>query len=88
MALTVKYLKEVLAKGWRDDAIITTQQGEDIVHISTTIDGDLILSTEKPIGTCNRTGANVYPSRIKGYSAYCPELDEDLFKHEYEPFES
>jgi hypothetical protein len=43
----------------------------------------VILSTEKPIGTCNRTGSYVYPSVVEGYSAFCPELDEDLFNMEW-----
>jgi len=41
------------------------------------------LCTSKPIGKCNRTREYVYPSIIEGYSAYCPELDEDLYSMEW-----
>ena len=43
----------------------------------------LIISNKLPIGTCNRTGGNVYPSVIDGYSAFSPELDEDLYDIEW-----
>lgn len=87
MALTVKHLKELIASGRNPEAIITDQQGRDITHMRFDIEqGDLILSTEAPIGECNRTGAQVYPSEVEGYTAYCPELDEDLYDFEFIPF--
>lgn len=36
------------------------------------------------IGICNRTGTYVLPTKVKGYSAYCPELDEDLYDFEWD----
>lgn len=80
MSLTVRKLKSIL-QSMRDDAVITNEQNQDIVHI--VADDILILSTTKPIGLCNRTGANVYPSIVNGYSAFCPELDEDLYDVEW-----
>ena len=40
----------------------------------------------KPIGICNRTKTYVYPTTVKGYAGYCPELDEDLFTFEFTKF--
>ena len=48
----------------------------------------VILSTTKPIGYCNRSGEYVYPSVVEGYSAYSPELDEDLYDMEWTLLES
>jgi hypothetical protein len=39
------------------------------------------------IGICNRTGTQVVPTITKGYSAYCSELDEDLYDFEWTKFE-
>ena len=75
MSLTVKKLKSIL-QSMNDDTVITNEQNQDIVNI--VADDILILSTNKPIGLCNRTGTNVYPSIVDGYTAFCPELDEDL----------
>lgn len=80
MALTVKDLKETL-KGMREDAIVVNEQNQDFIHI---ISSDTLrLSTNKPIGICNRTGEYVYPSLVNGYSGFCPELDEDLYEFEF-----
>jgi hypothetical protein len=83
MALTVKHLKEILS-AMRDDAIIRDEQNQDFTHIVAS--DTLLLSTVEPIGTCNRSGQNVYPSEVRGYSAFSPALDEDLFKFEWTPF--
>lgn len=79
--LTVKDLKAFLAK-FKEDAIITNEQNESIVHLRSK-GSDIIISTVRPIGECNRTGMKVYPSIVEGYSAFCPELDEDLTAIEY-----
>jgi len=63
---------------------ITNEQNEEFIHIINDNDR-VILSTHKPIGTCNRTGTYVYPTVVDGYSAFCPELDEDLFESEWTP---
>ena len=84
MSLTVKDLREIInSKGLKEDAIVTDMQLQDFVHITNDRYGNLRLCTSKPIGRCNRTGDYVYPSVVKGYSAYCPELDEDLDEWEY-----
>ena len=80
MSLTVGKLKEVI-KSMRDDAIVSTEQNQDIINIVAC--DTLILSTTKPIGYCNRSGSNVFPSVVEGYSAFCPELDEDLYDMEW-----
>jgi len=83
MALTVKDLREMLNVGLRDDAIIMDIQRQDFVHIITDGDGNLMLSTSRPIGVCNRSGEYVYPSVVEGYVGYCPETDEDLYEIEF-----
>jgi hypothetical protein len=47
---------------------------------------DLKIHYNKPIGICNRTNTYVYPTTTKGYTGYCPELDEDLFTFEFSKF--
>jgi hypothetical protein len=66
---------------------ITNEQNQDFIHIINTKHGEVILSTTKPIGYCNRTDSYVYPSVVEGYTAYCPELDEDLYDGEWTPLE-
>jgi len=80
MALTVKQLKEFLASA-PDDAIVHTEQNLDIVHV--VVGDSVLLSTQKPIGTCDRTGEYVYPTTTQGYSAFSPALDEDLYYFEW-----
>lgn len=79
--ITVKQLKEMLSM-YPDDMEITNEQRLGIIHVCNTSD-TLTLSPYKPIGICNRTGGNVYPSVVEGYDGYCPELDEDLYSHEF-----
>ena len=79
--ITVKQLITMLKK-YPDTMEITNEQNIDFKHI-VNIGDRLIVSTEKPIGTCNRTGEYVYPSIVDGYVAFSPELDEDLYKMEY-----
>ena len=84
MALTVKDLREIVnSKGLKEDAIVTDMQLQDFVHRTHDTDGNVRLCTSRPIGKCNRTGEYVYPSIVEGYSAYCPELDEDLYSMEW-----
>lgn len=40
----------------------------------------------KAIGICNRTETEVFETEVNGYSAYCPELDEDLYDFEWTKF--
>ena len=83
--MNIKELKEMLNK-YPDNMTVTNEQNNDFIHIVNNEDG-VILSTNKPIGYCNRTGEYVYPTTVKGYSAFCPKLDEDLYKCEWTPFD-
>lgn len=77
----VKQLVELLSK-YPQDFQITDEQNRPFIHI---INGEdsVILSTEQPIGICNRSGGYVYPSIVKGYVGFSPELDEDLYEIEF-----
>jgi hypothetical protein len=83
MVTTVGKLRELL-KDYPRDMVIKSEQLCDFVHI-VNIEDVVILSTKKPIGWCNRTGDYVYPSMVRGYSAYSPALDEDLISVEWTP---
>lgn len=87
---TVSKLIELL-QSYPSDAVITNEQLEDFKHIRTISNDDdtvgVILSTTAPIGYCNRTGEKVYQSRINGYDAFSPELNEDLYTSEFKPME-
>ena len=85
MKTKVKDLIEML-KQYNQEGYITNEQNQDFIHIRSTDSGDTILSVVAPIGECNRTGMKVYPSVVEGYSAFSPELDEDLYKFEFIKF--
>ena len=87
MATTVKDFIKLLSS-YNQDAVITNEQLEDFIHIVSTQDGNVIISTKQPIGYCARSGGYVYPSVVNGYIGYSPELDEDLYGHEIEPLET
>lgn len=74
-----------LLSAYPKDMIITDEQNQEFVHI-VNMGESLILSTSRPIGYCNRSGEYVYPSMVKGYRAFSPSLDEDLYAFEFEPF--
>jgi len=78
---TVKELIELLSK-YPQDFVITDEQNRPFVHIINGAD-NVILSPEKPIGICNRSGGYVYPSIVEGYDGFSPELDEDLYESEF-----
>jgi len=84
MSFKVKDLKKII-EHMSDDAIIHTQYNEDIVFMRGS--DTLLLSTERPIGSCNRTGTHVFPTNSPGYAAYSPELDEDLYEFEFTKYE-
>jgi hypothetical protein len=84
MTTTIGQLIELLSK-YPKDMPITNEQNQNFVHIVNTKDDSVILSTNKPIGYCNRSGEYVYPSQVDGYSAFSPELDEDLYDIEWTP---
>jgi len=78
--LTVGKLREML-KHSSANTIIKTEANEDFVHVL--CGDDVILSTSKPIGICNRSGGYVYPTTTPDYAGYCPKLDEDLYSFEF-----
>ena len=79
---TIKSLIQLLSS-YNQNQEITDEQLRPFVHIRSLKSGQTILSTSRPIGICNRTSEKVYPSVVHGYSAYSPELDEDLFEFEF-----
>ena len=84
MSTTVKQLVEILTgKEINQDAFITDEQLCEFIHITHDTEGNIRLCVNRPIGKCNRTGEYVYPSVVKGYAAFCPELDEDLYEFEF-----
>jgi len=84
MSLTIGKLKEII-EHMPDDAVVSNEQNEDFIHLHA--DNGLTISTTKPIGYCKRTGEYVYPTKLedKGYSAFSPALDEDLYDFEWTP---
>jgi hypothetical protein len=74
-----------LLSAYPKDMVITNEQNQPFIHIINRNKENVILSTTKPIGYCNRSGEYVYPSVVEGYSAYSPELDEDLYDIEWTP---
>ena len=78
---TVKQLIELLSK-YPQDFAITDEQNRPFIHIINGGD-NVILSTQQPIGICNRSGGYVYPSIVEGYVGFSPELNEDLYEIEF-----
>ena len=83
--MNIAKLKEILSR-YPDDMEIRDEQNENFIH-SVNIDDVLVISTQRPIGYCNRSGEYVYPSRIGGYTAFSPSLDEDLYTSEWTPLD-
>lgn len=84
MSLNVKEIIKMLLS-YPDDMVVTDEQNQNLKFIGNVGD-TLIVSTANPIGVCNRSDKEVFPSVIDGYSAYSPELDEDLFDMEWTNF--
>lgn len=78
---TVKKLIELLSS-YPQDYVITNEQNSPFIHIIN-MEDSVVLSTQKPIGICNRSGGYVYPSVVEGYVGFSPELDEDLYEIEF-----
>jgi hypothetical protein len=77
MSLTVGQLKQDL-RLFKDDAVITNHEGGDFVHLSSTNNGGLIMSTEKPIGYCKRSGGYVFLTEVEDYLGVSTEIDENV----------
>jgi len=84
MTLTIRELKRFInTPGFTNDTLITDMHLQNFVHITHDLVGNIRLCISRPIGKCNRTDEYVYPSIVNGYTAYCPELDEDLYDFEW-----
>lgn len=82
--MTVKELKQFLV-GAPDDGMVTNQLNEPFIHVVS--DGDFILSTQRPIAYCKRTGEYVYPTTTEGYYGFSRDLHEDVYEFETIPLE-
>jgi hypothetical protein len=82
---TVGKLIELLSS-YNKDSVITNVQGLSFIHIVNSKER-IILSTEKPIAYCGRSGGYVYPTTTEGYFGYSIDLDEDVYSFETEPLE-
>lgn len=78
---TIKELIDLLST-YPQDFVITDEQNRPFIHIVNGSDF-VTLSTQKPIGICDRTSGCVYQSIIDDYKGFCPELDEDLYENEF-----
>lgn len=74
---TVGKLIEILSS-YNKDAYISNQELEEFVHISHLTNGQVIISTERPIGYCNRSGGYAFLTDVEDYLAVVPELDENV----------
>jgi len=83
MSLTLKKLKEFLALIPNDDMIVTNEYNQDFIHIM--VGDSLVISTNKPIAYCNRSGGYVYPTDVEGYFGYSINLDENVYEVETTP---
>ena len=79
---TVKKIIELLSN-YPQDFELLDEQNRPFIHIINTNGNTVRLSTEKPIGICERSGGYVYPSIVDGYDGFSPELDEDLYISEF-----
>jgi len=70
---------------YQQDSRITNEFNEPFVHIVNQTDGSIILSTQRPVAICSRSGGYVYPTTTPTYWGYSPELDEDVMRFETEP---
>mgnify|MGYP000632663417 CR=1 FL=1 len=82
---TIGKLIELLSD-YNKDSIITNEQGLPFIHIVNSKD-NVVLSTQKPIAYCARSGGYVYPTKTEGYFGYSIDLDEDVYEVETEPLE-
>jgi hypothetical protein len=75
-------------------AIVQNEPSNDEELLCVTINGSLnylpqnVFELSPAIGWCHRTKTPVYPTTVDGYSAYCPELDEDLYAFEWTAYKT
>lgn len=79
--ITVKELIKFL-KTYNQDSEVRWNDGSEIKNILA-LDGEVILSDHKAIGTCYKCNHEVYKEKILcRYTGYCLVCDENLYKHE------
>lgn len=77
---TVSKLIELLS-AYNGDMNVIDFEGQEFVHIShfgDKEDSSLILSTERPIGYCNRSGEYVFPTLVEDYLGVVPAIEENV----------
>ena len=84
MTITVNQLRKFLSN-YPDDMEVTDEYNEPLIHIVNTERNSVVISTQKPIACCSRTGGYVYPTTTKGYFGFSFELNEDVYEFETEP---
>lgn len=60
------------------DKRVTDHENQEYIHVVSKNDGGTILTTEKPIGYCNRSSGYVYPTTVEDYIGVSTELDENV----------
>lgn len=60
------------------DKKVRNHENQNFIHIVSDDEGGTILTTEKPIGYCNRSGGYVYPTSVEDYVGVSTELDENV----------
>lgn len=60
------------------DAAIMNHELQEFVHISNLQNGDVVISTQKPIGYCKRSGGYVFPTEVEDYVGVSVELNENV----------
>lgn len=60
------------------DKRVTDHENQEYIHVVSRDDGGTILTTEKPIGYCNRSSGYVYPTTVEDYVGVSTELDENV----------
>jgi len=60
------------------DKRVRNHENQNFIHIVNDNEGSTILTTEKPIGYCNRSGGYVYPTTVEDYVGVSTELDENV----------
>lgn len=60
------------------DKMVTDHENQNFIHIVSRDNGGTILTTEKPIGYCNRSSGYVYPTTVEDYVGVSTELDENV----------
>ena len=69
-----------------EGSTVVCYEQDPIIHFSAFEDG-MVVSSELPVGICNRSGGTVYPTVVPDYDGYCVAMDEDLYLFEFTPIQ-